>query len=454
MDATLLHEGPQSAPAPVILFVDDEPGILNALRRLFRQTGYRVLIAGSGVKGLELLRSEAVDLVVSDMRMPEMDGAQFLEEVRRTWPETKRILLTGYSDIASITAAINRGEIYRYVTKPWDDPEMLMTVRDALSCKQLEAENARLQALTSHQNDELRSLNAELETRVAQRTTQLSDAAVSLQAAHEELKRGFLTVVRVLAGLIELRAGRIAGHSRRVADHAKAIGTALGLQDHDLQDLLLAALLHDIGMLGLPDSVLATPAFALTGRDRAEYRRHPVSGQMALMEIAQLRGPAVLVRHHHERFDGKGFPDGLAGDEIPLGARILAVADDLDAFQAGLLISRRIGAEEAVRLLREGRGTRYDPVVVDALDGATPKPQRNGDAAVERRPCELRPGMLLARDLVRQDGLLLLAKDYVLDDNVIEQVRRLEARDGLTLSLWVRPDSDPPTATDINPNGT
>ena len=156
-----------------LLLVDDEPGILSSLRRLLRMRGYTIHCAQSGQAGLEILERESVDLVISDMRMPEMDGARFLEQVRQRWPTTMRILLTGYADVASTVDAINRGEIYRYVAKPWDDADLQLTVRDALERQRLARENARLLALTQAQNDELKYLNASLEDKVKQRTAEI-----------------------------------------------------------------------------------------------------------------------------------------------------------------------------------------------------------------------------------------------------------------------------------------
>lgn len=140
---------------PVVLFVDDEPSILSALRRLFRPRGYRILLADSGEAGLAMLENEPVDLVVSDMRMPEMDGTALLEQVRERWPTVGRILLTGYADVGSTVAAINRGQIHRYVAKPWDDRELLMCVHDGLERRRLEKENRALLELTRTQNEEL-----------------------------------------------------------------------------------------------------------------------------------------------------------------------------------------------------------------------------------------------------------------------------------------------------------
>ena len=169
-----------AAAPPTILCVDDEPNILSALRRLFRPHGYRMLTADSGAAGLAVLESEAVDLVISDMRMPQMDGAQFLAQVRQRWPGTMRLLLPGYADVQSILDAINHGEIYRYVTKPWDENDIVLVVRHALERRALEQDKLRLEALTASQNAQLLVLNASLEEKVAVRTQQL-------KLSHDEL---------------------------------------------------------------------------------------------------------------------------------------------------------------------------------------------------------------------------------------------------------------------------
>lgn len=428
-----------TAPAPWrLLCVDDEPNILSSLRRLFRQSGYQVTVANSGAEGLQILATQEIDLVISDMRMPEMDGARFLEQVRARWPDTMRILLTGYADIGSTIEAINKGEIFRYIAKPWDDHDMLLVVRHALEIKELAREKARLEALTRQQNEELRDLNANLELKVMERT-------VELRKAHEKLKASFLTSIKVFANLIELRQPALAGHSRRVADVARKIGVRLGLEGTALQDLFLAGLLHDIGKIGLSDDLQGKPVAAMSGDELGQYRKHTLKGEQSVMALEELRVAARLVRSHHERFDGQGFPEGLSGEVIPLGARILALANDYDGLQIGLLSARRLPADEAAKLIADGRGKRYDPLVVDAFlqvrSGVEPDAQAETTISVHH----LKPGMMLARDFVGRDGVLLLAADYVLDEALIRQIRDYSMTEGLAnLSLQVRTDRRTP----------
>lgn len=428
--------------APTLLFVDDEPSITSSLRRLFRPHGYRILTADGGAAGLAILAQEPVDLVISDMRMPEMDGAAFLSKVRQGWPRIMRVLLTGYADVGSTIAAINQGEIYRYVAKPWDDAEIVMVVREALQRQGLEEENRRLTALTQAQNDELKTLNASLEQKVAARTAELSQALAFVEQSHAELKKSFLTSVQVFAGIIELRGGalgkQLSGHGRRVAEHARGIALRMGLSDAEAQNIMLAGLLHDVGKLGLPDDLLGKPYNTMTGEQRALVAKHPVIGQNLLMGIERFKDAAVLVRHHHEGFDGNGYPDRLAGIAIPQGARILAVANDYDSLQIGTLVQRPLKAAEALTFLIENRGKRYDPAVVDTLATLLAETHKPGFVEVPLRTMHLKPGMVLSRELLHRDGYLLLARGATLTAEVIGQLVRMEQIEQANLTVYIR----------------
>jgi response regulator RpfG family c-di-GMP phosphodiesterase len=432
----------EAVASPTLLFVDDEPGILSSLRRLFRPHGYRIFIAGGGAAGLEILEKEQIDLVISDMRMPEMDGAAFLKEVRGRWPNVMRILLTGYADISSTVAAINQGEIYRYISKPWDDNEIVSVVREAIERNNLKLENERLTALTQAQNDALKALNASLEQKVAERTAELRQALAFVEQAHGELKKSFLTSVQVFAGLIELRSGsvgtQIAGHGRRVAEHARSVAQRLGLSDGEVQNIMLAGLLHDVGKLGLPDELLGKAFNALGAEHRAQVMKHPLIGQNVLMGIDKFKEAALLVRHHHECYDGSGYPDRLAGIAIPQGSRILQVANEYDSLQIGTLVQRPLKPAEAMRFLVENRGKRYDPVVVDTFLKLISETQDTGPVELPLRSMHLKPGMVLTRDLNHGDGYMLLAKGSVLTAEIIAKLLKMEHSEQQKLTLHIR----------------
>lgn len=441
MSETLSEPASQSKEAaietPALLFVDDEANILSALKRLFRPLGYRIFTAESGAAGLQVFEQNTIDLVISDMRMPEMNGAEFLEKVRGRWPDAVRILLTGYADVTSTIAAINKGEIYRYIAKPWDDNDIVLTVKHALERKNLEQEKRRLEELTLRQNDELKELNASLEAKVLERTQEVRQTMGFLELANKRLKESFLTSIKVFANLIELRERSLAGHARRVADLARTLAKRLELADAEVQDIFIAALLHDIGKIGLPDKLLVKPFVVLAGEERDLVLRHPATGQAALMGLEQIQGAARLIRSHHERWDGMGYPDGLSGLAIPMGARILALANDYDAVQIGTQLSKRLTQCEAVAYIAEGRGKRYDPQVVDVF-----VPMMGGQAGaavpeVAVKSPQLKAGMALSRDLMTPEGIMLLSRDFVLNEVIIEQVRNFERSSGRALTLHI-----------------
>ena len=418
-------------PAWTLLAVDDEPNILAALRRLFRTTGWRILTAGHADEALELLATEPVNAVLSDMRMPGMDGVQLLERVAQGWPDAARLLLTGQADLRSTIDAINRGRLHRYITKPWNDDELVLTLRQVAERQQLEAEKHALERLTQQQNDELKALNSSLEARVELRTAELA-------AATDRLKRNYLTSIKSFTALIELRGSAQVGHARQVADLTRRIARAMTPDADTLHDLPIAALLHDIGHIGLSDAVLARPVSRLDRDELRRYRLHPILGEQALLASDDMQGVAPVIRSHHERWDGKGFPDGLRGAAIPLGARILAVADAFEDLRSGRIDGQALSTQGARHAVLAGRGSQFDPAVVDAFESlyaaAPPKPTA---ATVGLRTEELRAGHTLAQNFMSAEGVLLLSAGHELNDDLIERIRSFERKHGLALTLAV-----------------
>lgn len=414
-----------------VLCVDDEPSILSALRRVLRTEGCRILTAGSGAEALALLEAEPVDVVVSDMRMPVMDGARLLAEVRARWPGTARVLLTGYADMEATVLAINEGQIYRYIHKPWDETELRLTVRQAAERQVLQRERDRLQQLTQVQNEELQVLNTGLAQRVAERTAELG-------LAHERLKKNYLATIRVFAGLLDMRNGLLGGHGKRVADLARRIAVAMEVPSDQVQDIFVAGLLHDIGFMAVPDTLLAKPVGRYTPDEMQLYQRHAPLGAQSLMALDDMQSVASLIRSHHERFDGKGYPDQIAGSAIPLGSRILAVADTWDDLLQGHLTGAQLKQAEAQTLMQRARGIQFDPEVVDVILQLT---QVEVPKVLKLQPVNtesLVPGMVLGKDLTTPEGVVLLAAGQKLTQGLIERIRRYEQSEGRPLDLMVR----------------
>lgn len=424
----------------VLLLVDDEANILASLRRLFRPDGYRVLTAEGGAAGLAILEREPVDLVISDMRMPEMTGAQFLQQVAERWPDVIRILLTGYADLNSTVEAINKGHIYSYFSKPWEDNEIRLAVRHALEQKVLEEERRRLEELTRRQNAELKELNATLEEKVAARTEELRQTNLFLELAYEQLEQSYYAAIPIFANLVELREGPGGGHGRDVAELARRIAEGLGLDEETARQVYFAGLLHDIGKIGLPDRMLRTPYADLKPMERQVVDKHPVTGQAILMGLEPLQTTALFIRHHHERPDGYGFPDRLEGDAIPLGSRIVAVASDYYDLLSGALFGEKSRPRQAVQFILERRGARYDAAVVDQFVSLVEQDEREAAAQeVALAPHALRPGMVLARDLVNGEGILLLTRGYRLNEHLIAKLHDYAQDQEEPVLIHVRP---------------
>ncbi|WP_085317385.1 HD domain-containing phosphohydrolase [Derxia lacustris] len=432
-----LDLGPGETRRPSVLVVDDEPSILSALRRMFRKEDIDVFTAGSGAEALELLAGQPVDCVISDMRMPEMDGAQLLEQVRNLAPQTVRILLTGHADTASTIAAINRGQVSRYVHKPWNDNELVLVVREGLQTKWLAEERERLEELTRAQKEELTRLNAELEDRVKARTSELAQTNSFLELAHKDLRTTFLNAVRSFSTLIELRSPAIAGHGKRVADLARAMATKLGLSPSDQQDIVFGALLHDIGKIGMADADLEHSWAKLDLPARKRLQSHPHKGAAALMGLAELKNAATYIKAHHERWDGAGFPLGLAGEEVPVGARIIAICEDFDELQIGLLTGSKMTAAQAREVVLRGSDKRYDPKLIEIFEAVLDDPNWSSERGRFVGTEALRPGMVLGRDLHAASGVLLLAAGFKLDEPMIRQLREFELAEKKPLAVAV-----------------
>ncbi|HEB55987.1 MAG TPA: response regulator [Gammaproteobacteria bacterium] len=427
-----------------LLFVDDEQNILSSLKRLFRSRGYRILTALSGKEGLAVMENDSVDLIISDMRMPEMDGAAFLQQAASRWPDVVRILLTGYSDITSTIAAVNLGRIYRYVSKPWEDNDILLTVKRALEQKCLEKERQRLEALTRKQNAQLKTLNASLEDKVVARTSELQQAVSFLELAQQSLNESYCTTVEVFSNLVEMREHHGRGWNRRIAHQVSQVAELSGLDSEAVRNLHYAALLRNIGKISLSDQLVRKSFSTMNDSESRVFIQHPVVGAGVLMALEPLQGAADLIHHQHENFDGSGFPDGLKGDAILLGARILKVAGDYHDLQYGLLLSAHLKPSQARDYLLQQRGRRYDPDVVALLQKVLGRQAESQDKIAERsvKSNGLQSGMVLSRDLMLNDEILLLSRGHQLSEAIIERIYHMEESIDRDLEIYVLIDRE------------
>lgn len=259
-----------------------------------------------------------------------------------------------------------------------------------------------------------------------------------LTQATEKLKQSFMTSIKVFSNLVELRGGQLVGHGRRVADMARAIALELQCSADDTQEVFVAGLLHDIGMIGLSDASLRKPIPKLSADELETYKGHCVTGEHSLMALVDMQPVARLIRSHHERFDGGGFPDALRGADIPLGSRIIAVADAYDDLLHGHMGVRQLSIPDVKTLLLHTKGSQFDPDVVDAFMRATQVRSVKPNQPLLLDTGALRDGMVLAADLVSPGGVLMLTADHVLTDEMIQRIKRFEQREGSRIEARIK----------------
>lgn len=334
---------PAVAATPIdCLVVDDEPRLRQVLVHLMRSDGYRCFEAGSGVEAIELLERQPVTLVMSDMRMPRMDGIELLKQLRARWPDTAVVMITAVADVEVAVNCLANGAM-DYLTKPFHLEEVRARVAKALEKRRLLLEN--------------REYQERLEERVA--------------AQARRLEALFLAGVQALAEALEVKDPYTRGHSVRVSNYSSVIARTLGVNGETIRQIELGGQVHDIGKIGVREDVLNKPG-KLTSEEYDHIMTHPAVGWRILSPLLEDAPIALnIVRSHHERVDGAGVPDGLKGDSIPLEARIVAVADALDAMTSGRPYrAAEMSFAEALEELGRNCETQFDRQVVQAAQRA------------------------------------------------------------------------------------
>ncbi len=341
-----------------ILIVDDEESVLNSLKRVFKRENFNILSAGGGDEAIDIIQQNEIAVVVTDERMAGTDGVEVLRNVTEWSPDTFRVLLTGYADMNAVIGAINSGEVHRYVSKPWNNFELLDIVKSGANRYNLLAENRRLNLDILKQRDDLKLLNEHLEERVRERTQALEEKQITM-------KQNYFEAIQALAVAVDERDAYTHNHSKRVSSLSVLIAKDLGLSAQVVEDIRIGALLHDIGKIGIRDGILLK-AGPLTPEEYEEIKTHPARGSKILEPIKDMKSILPIIKYHHERFDGKGYHH-LKGLDIPLGARIIVVCDAYDAMTSNRSYRKTMGHDAAVCVLKEKSGTQFDSNLVQSL---------------------------------------------------------------------------------------
>ena len=325
-----------------ILIVDDEVKISSIMAQTLAKEGYSCVTANNGREALNYFLKDTVSLIITDINMPEMNGMELLKSVKTVNPNMMVIMMTGYPEIDMAVEAIHLGA-YDFILKPAELDLVILSVKNALEKKRLE--------------EEIEAHHKNLERLVEEGT-------VKLQDANRYLKKSHLDSVKALAGAIEAKDPYTRGHSDRVSRMSVKIGMEASFSKDRLESLEYGALLHDIGKIGIKDEILQKEGH-LSSKEYQHIQEHPLIAAKIVEEIDFFNDKVPMIRHHHEHFDGSGYPDGLAGEAIPLEARIISVSDAFDAMTNARPHRRAMPLEDVLLEMERCRGTQFDPQVLD-----------------------------------------------------------------------------------------
>lgn len=309
-----------------ILLVDDEVNNLQLLRRTLRHD-YNILTASNGREALEIIegKGDEIALIVSDQKMPEMEGTEFLKRIAGNHPDIVKILLTGHLDVDAIVDSINDCNLYQYIVKPFDPEELKLTIESGI--KKYDLVNSKTVIL-------------------------------------KDLRELFYKTIKLISSALDAKDPYTHGHSLRVTMYSLILAKKLNLDDSTLEEIEMAGLLHDIGKIGIPQSILCKPG-KLTDEEYEVMKSHPAQAEKMLMGIKKLTVVTNWLRAHHERWDGRGYPYGLKGEEIPISGRIIALADTYDAMTSTRSYRKALDHEVAIAEIQRCAGSQFDPVLAE-----------------------------------------------------------------------------------------
>lgn len=395
------------------LILDDEEVIVLALQEILLREGYEVVAVSNPVEALRHVRERSFAVFLSDQRMPEMSGLEFLAQAREIQPNATRILMTGVLHLDTVIDAINHGEIYRFVVKPWLREELLVTMRNGVQRYELILRNAELTRTTMVMNETLAQLNQSLELQVAREAEHSRKLAELNTALQLNLQRSVELCLRTM----ETFHPSLGNQARRVREICLMLADSLGLPLHQRQVLEFSAYLHDVGLMSVPRRLIRLWQCAPSELNAAELglvQQHPILGQELVGFMHHLSEVGGVIRLHHERFDGSGFPDGLEGEAIPLLARVIAIAASY--------VENSIDDIEGLERIERGSGVAFDPELVRLFLKTRPhavRPRKERQVLLS----ELDSGMVMAKGIYTANGLLLVPEGQVLNKPLLEKLR-------------------------------
>lgn len=436
--------------ADQVLVVDDENHILKAVRRMFSEHTFDVVTAENGDQARKILENMPVAVLISDHRMPGMIGAELLDFASREHPNVVRVMLTGNNDVDTAIRAINEGQVFRFLTKPWEHDHFLEVVEQALAQHELLVSNERFREHIQHQNEKLRRLNDELEERVEERTREVRRRKQEISRLYRELQDSFDGVINGMLSIMELGDINVVEHCQRTASRVRMFGEHLGLHVDTVRRLERAALLHWIGLINAPTSLFKKPVEDFDAVERASWDFHPLLGQQAIRHIPALFQPSRFILHYRRRWDDPEFAAGNPSadesdreltDEFITGCQVLAISSLFE--QIGTVRGEAAArgddwADEGLEVVRREAGGRFDPELVEAfVEMMTGRLEEESATEQIISFDQLESGMVLSRPLETAQGIPVAPRDMVITDDLLERLERFRDSKGLAdIYVW------------------
>ena len=434
-NSSITHNSDTEPQCWNILCVDDEQNILNALKRVLRNRQYTVYCAHSAELGLSIMSQQPIDLVICDMRMGAMDGVEMLTQVLKLYPETVRILLTGYADKESTIAAVNVGQVHRYLEKPWDNQILLEVLEQELTQLQLQRHNRQLSVQIELQNQQLLTLNHSLEDKVKLRTGQIQLALDKLTNARDKSVADHRATLQVFYNLLSSQPQLGGKKSRDISQLCVLLANKLQLPSSEVMQIKLAGLLHQLGLLCVDSKLYQKPFERLNAQQQKIYLSHPLLAYNAMAPVRFLSLCAEIILHQYRYFDN--------GEPMIRGASILAIARDYIDAVSGTAQSVKLSPVCALEKLNNAQAGQYDPDILLYLPALISQldQQLHSDEEHLLAVRLLEPQMSLSRDLFNHQDLLLLSEGHVLTAACIERLNNYIDVDHPILSIFVFKDT-------------
>ena len=410
-----------------ILIVDDEPNITKALTRMLR-SHYHVHSCNDSEQALQLIADNHFAIIISDMRMPKINGAELFAYSKQHQPQAVRIQLTGFSDSDSTLRAINEGQVYKYLTKPIDKQCLLLTLEDATN-KFIQDKK------DSQQTKELTNKNNQLQQFVHKLQQQSNILEANSSQKQRDFYNGFLEIANTF---INDRMTLEQGHNRRIAKQARIMAESLKLTNRQCVSIYVAALLADIGKVSMSDELLNLAEHQLTPKQLSQFQQHVTKGAEILSNVTKLTEAADIVRHQLEKYAGKGYPDKLKGQDIPIGSRILLILKDYDRLLLGLKQPNKHTPQQAQRYLRDHADHLYDRKLVYLfirLLKELPQQHNHFDFAITSS--RLQVGAVLSEDVKYHNNNLFLTKYTTITEQLLKQIKHYEQTHGQSFTFYI-----------------